>query len=197
MEITKQTTSSSEPSLRVPDLSNSFNYMGVIHSWLVNDSETEGSFMMNRFQARPGSEPPAHVHHFEHEIFHVLEGEIEFYVEGAQQSFLAKPGSTMHLPRGKAHVLIFRTPYVCSLAMLHAVSGHQTAQAFLKSMSTGPATSMELPETAPEYATMNPEEMQKTFKLAEEHGFTFLTPDETAKRLPLFPAPGGQEPNTR
>lgn len=118
-----------QPTLRTPDLSNSFNYMGLIHSWLVSDSETEGGFMMNRFLARPGSEPPPHVHHFEHEIFHILEGEIEFYVEDYEQSFVAKPGSTMHLPRGLAHALIFRTPRVCSLAMLYAVEGHHTAEA--------------------------------------------------------------------
>ncbi len=192
MESTKQTTLI-EPTLRVPDLSNSFNYMGVVHSWLVNDWETEGSFMMNRFLARPGSEPPPHVHHFEHEIFHVLEGEIEFYIEGAPQTFLARPGSTMHLPRGLAHGLIFRTPHVCSLAMLHAVSGHPTAETFLRSMATGPATSMDLPESAPEYATMDPEQMQKTFRLAEENGFSFLKPEELATRLPLFASAQGKD----
>ena len=186
MTSTKQMTVS-KPTLRVPDLSNSFNYMGVIHSWLVNDWEAEGSFMMNRFLARPGSEPPPHVHHFEHEFFYILDGEIEFYVEGEETSFLGKPGCTMHLPRGLAHALVFKTPHVCSLAMLHAVSGHQTAEAFLRSMTTGPATSMKLPAVAPEYATMDKEGMQKAYKLAEENGFTFLCPDEITKRLPLFP----------
>lgn len=184
---TMEQTAKSEPTLRMPDLSNSFNYMGVIHSWLVNDWETEGGFMMNRFLARPGSEPPPHVHHFEHEMFYVLEGEIEFYVEGADRSFLAKAGSTMHLPRGRAHGLLFRTPHVCSLAMLYAVAGHRTAESFLRTMATGPASSMELPKEALEYGTMDPEQMQQVFELAKQHGFSFLSPEETASRLPLFP----------
>ncbi len=54
-------------------------------------------------------------------------------------------------------------------------------------MATSPATSMDLPGAAPEYATMDSEETQKVFKLAEDHGFSFLPPQEIAKLVPSFP----------
>ena len=74
--------------------------------------------------------------------------------------------------------------------MLHAVSGQPTAEAFLRSMATGSATSMDLPESA----TMDPEQMQKAVKLAEANGFSFLTPEEIRTRLPLFAGAHGKDP---
>lgn len=54
---------------------------------------------------------------------------------------------------------------------------------------------MSLPEAAPEHATMDPKQIESTFALAEKYGFSFLTPQETAARLPLFKSSSNQIPN--
>jgi len=42
------------------------------------------------YQAKPGNEPPPHVHEWEHELYYVLEGAMEVYVE--DKILLARAG---------------------------------------------------------------------------------------------------------
>lgn len=48
-----------------------------------------------------GSAPPLHVHHDEDEIFHILEGEMEFELGG--ERFVRRAGDTLIGPRGVPH----------------------------------------------------------------------------------------------
>jgi quercetin dioxygenase-like cupin family protein len=48
-----------------------------------------------------GDSPPLHIHHFEDEIFHVLEGEIRFQVGDKVQS--VGPGAILLAPKGIPH----------------------------------------------------------------------------------------------
>jgi quercetin dioxygenase-like cupin family protein len=76
--------------------------MSVIDSWLT-----------------PAANPPMHDHHGEDESFLVLEGEVEFFLAGAQP-VLAGPGTFVFGPRDVPHrfevrsdqarVLVFGTP---------------------------------------------------------------------------------------
>lgn len=52
-------------------------------------------------QAPFGDSPPLHVHQTEDEIFHILEGEFRFQVEG--QEFRLGAGEMMLAPKGVAH----------------------------------------------------------------------------------------------
>jgi Cupin domain len=85
-------------------------YMGSIMSFLVRAQDTDGRFAMVEYRARPGNEPPPHVHLWEHEIFSVLEGKIEFHCEDQVET--VGPGETIFLPKGKAQVLrLWRARY--------------------------------------------------------------------------------------
>ncbi len=179
-----------EPAFRSPDLSNSLSYMGNINSFLVNAEETDGRFTMLRFFARPGGEPPPHVHHYEHEIMYVLEGEIECFIEGQEKGIVAKPGETIYLPRGRAHAYYFRSPVVRALAMVHALKDGKGTEAYLKEMALGPAQSMELPEVTDQYRSLDPEQMKQAGERATAHGVTFLEPEAAAERLPFYPGFG-------
>jgi hypothetical protein len=65
------------PVQRIPD-QRAYGSSGIIsRTFLAQD--TDGRFAMVEHRARPGSEPPPHVHPWEHEIFYVLEGKIEFH----------------------------------------------------------------------------------------------------------------------
>jgi quercetin dioxygenase-like cupin family protein len=54
-------------------------YVGSIMSFLIRAQDTDGRFAMVEYRARPGNEPPPHVHLWEHEMYFVLEGKIEFH----------------------------------------------------------------------------------------------------------------------
>ena len=51
-----------------------------------------------------GSSPPMHVHRDEDEVFHLLEGEVRFVVEGME--IHAQQGQTVVVPRGKPHSFV-------------------------------------------------------------------------------------------
>jgi quercetin dioxygenase-like cupin family protein len=72
--------------VRGANLDTSMMYMGSIMSSLVRVQDTDGRFAMVEYRARPGNEPPPHVHRWEHEIFSVLEGKIEFHCEEARRA---------------------------------------------------------------------------------------------------------------
>ena len=48
--------------VRTANLDTSMMYMGSIMSFLVRGQETDGRFSMVKYRARPGNEPPPHVH---------------------------------------------------------------------------------------------------------------------------------------
>jgi quercetin dioxygenase-like cupin family protein len=176
-----------EPKLQWPNLDNSFAYMGGVLSFLVSASETEGGLTILRFVSRHGNEPPPHVHSNEHEVMQVHDGEIEFFVEGSRESVVAKAGHTVHLPRGRAHGLVFRTPEVCATTVLHAMGGARTSEDALKAIASGPATSMDLPREAPNYGSVDREQLKRIAELAAAAGVTFLSPEQAAKLLPGYP----------
>src|ERR1700710_2758628 len=83
--------------VRGANLDTSMMYMGSIMSFLVRAEDTGGRFAMVEYRARPGNEPPPHVHLREHEIFHVLEGKIEFHCEDQVET--VGPEETIFLPK--------------------------------------------------------------------------------------------------
>lgn len=77
--------------------------------WVVGDvvdiriggSETNGEFAVIETTVLPGGGPPLHTHHREHESFYVIEGEIEFTVDG--KAIIAPAGSLVHGRKGIPH----------------------------------------------------------------------------------------------
>jgi hypothetical protein len=64
-----ESTQTANAFVRDANLDTSMMYMGSIMSFLVRAQDTDGRFAMVEYRARPGNEPPPHVHLFEHEIF--------------------------------------------------------------------------------------------------------------------------------
>lgn len=175
------------PMHRAATVTNSLNTMGSLLSFLVNADETGGAVSVHMTYARRGSEPPPHVHHREHEIYYVIEGSVEFFVEGAEDGFLAKPGDLVFLPQGKAHALKLRSEELRALVIFQAIEGQSTAAAeFLKKVAFGPATSMDLPAKDARYATVNPGQMKAIIDVSNASGSSFLSREEAARRIPLY-----------
>ncbi len=63
--------------------------------------DTDGTFALLEEINQPEGGPPPHINHREDEAFYVLEGELEFMVDGHPIRAIA--GSVVYVPRGKPH----------------------------------------------------------------------------------------------
>jgi len=142
-EITmKESRETANAFVRGANLDTSMMYMGSIMSFLVRARDTDGRFAMVEYRARPGNEPPPHVHLREHEIFSVLEGKIEFHCEDQVET--VGPGETIFLPKEKAHAFYIRSEYLRTLIISWATTEEPAAlDSYFASMAKR-ATSMDI-----------------------------------------------------
>ena len=70
--------------------------------------DTSGALTVIDSWLTPAANPPLHVHHSADEAFFVLEGEVEFFLDGAAPR-LAGPGDFVFGPRGVPHRFEVRT----------------------------------------------------------------------------------------
>ena len=68
---------------------------------LIPGEKTGGAFALFQVSSPAGLGPPLHVHTREDEVFHILEGEYEFTIEG--KAVAARPGDTLFAPRNQPH----------------------------------------------------------------------------------------------
>ena len=166
-------------------LDSSMFYMGNLQSFLAKGEDTGGRFALMECQVKPGNEPPPHVHEWEHELFYVLEGAIEFYVE--DKILLARAGEVVFLPQGKPHAFYVRSSHVRTLILVQASGEHPIGLDRYFIAMAEPATSMSLPIGAVTYAMDDP---SHSIRVGAENGIHILSPEETAKELPHYPGFG-------
>jgi quercetin dioxygenase-like cupin family protein len=121
----KESTQMANAFVRGANLNTSMMCMGSIMSFLVRAQDTDGRFAMVEYRARPGNEPPPHVHLWEHEMYFVLEGKIEFHCENQVETVDA--GKTIFLPKGKAHAFYIRSEYLRTLIISLATTEEPVA----------------------------------------------------------------------
>ncbi len=167
--------------VRTANLDTSMMYMGSIMSFLVRGQETDGRFSMVEYRARPGNEPPPHVHLWEHEIFHVLEGEMEFHCE--DQVKIVGAGETIFLPKEQAHAFYIRSPYLRTLIIALATTDEPVALDTYFAGMAEPASSMDIPDEAVTYRMDDP---SHAIEAGARHGIQMLSPDEAKQALPHF-----------
>jgi len=152
-------------------------YKGILSSQLATDENTDGAFDLVLANMKCGTEPPPHVHTREHELFYVLDGSLDAYVD--DQVFHVGPGECVFLPLGRPHAYIIRSPEIRMLTFI-------TPGGFMKVVApmSAPAEKMEIPSDSLTYATAN---LEETMKIFMKHGLRFLSPDEIARQMPAFP----------
>jgi quercetin dioxygenase-like cupin family protein len=174
-----------KPFVSKSTLATSRFYMGSIMSFLAKGEETGGRLALMEYQAKPGNEPPPHIHEWEHETYYVLEGIMEFYCDG--QVFLLHPGDFAFFPKGKAHAFYIRSPHIRVLIGIEATGEHAVGlDRYFLEMSA-PTESLSLPKEAVTYVMDDPEH---AVGIGARHGIQILTPEETAELLPHFPGFG-------
>ena len=164
---------------RAPSLGLSQWENGNLTTNLAEKKDTNGAFFLVEAMLAPGTEPPPHVHTREDELFYVLEGEFHVYV--GKEAFKVGTGECVFLPRFKPHAFVIRSPQLRVLA-LFTPAGLEEA---FRGMSS-PAQRLELPTRAVTYSTGD---LKQTEQRLSEYGARFLTPDEIADQLPLYPRP--------
>ena len=162
---------------RAPSLGLSQWENGNLTTNLAETRDTNGAFLLVEAMLAPGTEPPPHVHTREDELFYVLEGEFDVYV--GEEAFNVKAGECVFMPRFKPHAFVIRSPRLRLLA-LFTPAGLEEA---FRTMSSH-AESLKLPTGAATYSTGD---LNQVAQLLSEYGAHFLTPDEIAEQMPLYP----------
>jgi mannose-6-phosphate isomerase-like protein (cupin superfamily) len=152
-------------------------YMGSLMTLFAGEEEAHGDFSLVEYLAKPGNEPPPHVHQNEDEFFYILEGEIDAYV--GREVFNAKAGECVSFPRLTPHAFLIRSPRLRAL-IFTSPGGFER---YFLSMSS-PAEALEMPTGA---LTYSQSDMEEAIRMAAAFGLTFLTFAEIAEQLPAFP----------
>lgn len=76
-------------------------WLGVRYKTILSPAETGGAMSIVDSLSPADSGPPRHVHEREDEVFVVLTGACEFWLEG--QTFTKGAGEAVFIPRGREH----------------------------------------------------------------------------------------------
>lgn len=79
-------------------------WLGVQYRAILSSADTEGAMAVVESIGPAGSGPPRHVHEREDEVFVVLTGKCEFWLEG--QTFTKGAGEAIFIPRGCEHTFL-------------------------------------------------------------------------------------------
>ena len=172
--MSKKKHSTLPPFAQGRNLDNSRWYLGSVMTFLVNSGQTNGAFSLTDYLAKPGNEPPAHIHDREDEFFYVLEGRIDANI--GKEVFRVGPYEGVYLPKFVPHTFTILTPHSRMLILL-SPGGFE---GYFRDMSE-PARSLSLPEHADNYGAVD---MDQATLTGREHGISFLTPDEIRRQMP-------------
>ena len=163
---------------RAPSVAGSTWYKGILISNLATEHDTGGAFECVVTKMRKGTEPPPHVHENEHEMFYVLDGEIDVYA--GRERLRAAAGECVFLPKRQPHAFRIHSPEIHMLVLM-TPGGFMNASAAM----AVPAQSLTIPpEDGVTYATAD---LGETIKAFAKYGVRFLAPDEISAELPAFP----------
>ena len=77
------------------------HWLGGSYRTMLSTRATGGAMSITEIVHGPLEGPPRHIHHNEDEVFVILSGGVEFWLDG--QSFVRGPGETAVVPRGIPH----------------------------------------------------------------------------------------------
>ena len=117
-------------------------FFNALMTTVASTAETGGAYSLTEHLVTAASNPPLHVQVDEDEAFYIIDGEVEFEVDGHVAT--ATPGTFAFVARGAAHCFRVLTP---TARMLVICSGKPTdnLEDFFLGMGE-PATERALPE---------------------------------------------------
>ena len=130
------------------------NVLGDVQVVKLSGRDTNGKFTIVENNNAPGVGIPMHIHENEDEVFRILEGEMEFVVEG--KTSLLKAGDTIFLPRQVPHSF--------------KVVGESNAKAIVTIVPAGIEDMFEQLCQLP----AGPPDMEKVFSICNSFGIKFI-----------------------
>ena len=127
-------------------------FFNALMTTVASTAETAGAYSLTEHLVTAASNPPMHVQVEEEEAFYILDGEVEFEVDGAVVT--ATPGTFALVARGAAHTFRVKTD---TARMLVICSGKPSdnLEDFFLGMGE-PATERRLPQpSAPDLDRLN------------------------------------------
>jgi quercetin dioxygenase-like cupin family protein len=120
-------------------------FFNALMTTVASTTETGGAYSLTEHLVTAASNPPMHVQTDEDEAFYILDGEVEFEVDG--EVVTATPGTFAFVARGAAHCFRVRTE---TARMLVICSGKpkDNLEDFFLGMGE-PATERTLPQPGP------------------------------------------------
>lgn len=101
-----------------PEAGQVLTFLGVVHK--LTSEQTGGAFYVCEAVFGPESGSPLHIHHYEDEVIHVLEGAIDIRLDN--ETLHAPAGGIIHLPKKIPHAL--QNPLNTPLRIqVHAIPG--------------------------------------------------------------------------
>lgn len=146
----------------------SISVVGNTYRILISGEQTNSNYAVIDMLVPPGGGPGPHAHKDIQEMFYVVEGEIDFKMEGG--SYTAKKGSFVNISLGGAvHSFKNTTDKVAHLLCTVVPAG---LESFFKEIGKPVETDKFLASSAP---TM--EELDKLKSIAEKYGQELYPPD--------------------
>jgi len=91
-------------------------YGNSLWEFLVPAGRSGGKLSVFQATMPEGFSPPRHIHTREDEVFHILEGEAWFDIDGERH--LAGPGASVYMPRGVPHTFRVKSPVARMLGVM-------------------------------------------------------------------------------
>ena len=132
------TTTVLAPATAGKTLENTLTFGTMNISILLTGENTGGAFSLMETVARPGTEPPYHMHQREDEIFYITEGHVSVMVDGVVHECFS--GQAIFLPRGVPHTFRIRSEIARAVLVVTPAGFEKYFQAVGK-----PATSFDPP----------------------------------------------------
>ena len=147
-----------EPKFLTLGTGHPLNVLGDHLTVRLTGEETGGRFTLVEQTNEPGTGIPMHLHKNEDELFHILEGQVEFRV--GTQAITATAGTTVFLPRNIPHdwMVVGNTPARTLLSVFPA-----GAEKMWQELSDLPA---------------GPPDMRRVVEICARHGVSFLPPPD-------------------
>lgn len=136
----------------------------------ANHAETGGTYCLMEHLVTAAANPPMHVQTDEEEGFYVLDGEVEFEVDGAVVT--ATPGTFAFVPRGAAHTFRVLTPTARMLVIASSPTGAPGGGLHHFFEAAG------VPAEAPVLPVPEAPDPEVLTALAAGHGIAFLPPTD-------------------
>lgn len=102
------------------------------HAWVwggtqyvpvLTTKETGGAISITESISPPSSGPPRHIHHDADEIFYLITGDCEFWMDGKSMS--RGPGDSVFIPRGAEHAFRVISDIPCRMLTVFTPGGFE------------------------------------------------------------------------